>query len=306
MKRASRTLKVITVLSIAVVSLLYPLARPVSGDMGPKPTMFFEFAPAENQPNLLVTDGILLECDDAACLQAKPLEDFGPQGFACFGTTCHAVAYTFAEYHRLVLIFSDGLTRESNIFTKRSFEANYLVTITANGLIVEEGRGHPNPNIFFISLIILNVLLLVGAFISLIYLIRNGIQSRRWIIIALIISGALGISGSAINLTLPATIIIELVLAGIYALKRKNSLLPTLTLVCLANVITQFAFWVALNTYSAANEIFLTLGLEIIIWGVESLIFYLPQRQDMKFKEAALLSLVLNLVSFGIGIFLPI
>jgi hypothetical protein len=71
-------------------------------------------------------------------------------------------------------------------------------------------------------------------------------------------------------------------------------------------VITQFAFWVALNTYSAANEIFLTLGLEIIIWGVEALIFYLPQRQDMKFKEAALLSLVLNVVSFGIGIFLPI
>ena len=86
-----------------------------------------------------------------------------------------------AEYHRLVLSFSDGITRESNVFTKKSFEANYTVTIEENDLVVEEGRGYPNPNIFFLVWCILNILLLTGAFFTLIFLIRKGLQARRWI-----------------------------------------------------------------------------------------------------------------------------
>ena len=89
-------------------------------------------------------------------------------------------------------------------------------------------------------------------------------------------------------------------------MKRKFALLPTLALLSLANIITQFALWAALNTIKTGNALSLTIGLEIIIWGVETLIFYLPQRKIVKFKEAALLSLVLNLVSFGIGLLLPI
>lgn len=306
MKRLPNIVKVFAVLCITLIWILNPLVKPARADMGPKPTMLFQFTPVAGQPNLLVTDGVLLECGDSACLTSHPLEDFGPQGFSCFGTTCHAAAYEFAEYHRLVLTFSDGVTRESNIFTKKSFEATYIVTIGKTDLIVEEGRGHLNPNILFIGLMILNILLLAGAFFTLTFLVRKGMQSRGWVIAALIISGALGISGSAISLTLPATLIIELLLAGFYALKRKASQLSTLTLVCLANVITQFAFWIVLNTYAAHNELLLTFGLEIIIWGIEALVFYLPQRDNIKFKEAALLSLVLNLASFGMGLFLPI
>ena len=306
MKRLPKSVKIFAALFIAATWMLYPLTSPVKADMGPKPTMFFEFVPVAGLPNLLVTEGFLLECDDAACLQSHPLEDFGPQGFTCFGTTCHAAAYGFSEYHRLVLSFSDGVTRESNIFTKKSFEANYLVTINKKDLYVEEGRGYPNPTIFFISLVILNILLLAGAFLALVFLIRKGTQARSWVVFALVISVILGISGSVLSIALPATIAIELLLAAAYTQARKFPLLPTLTLVCLANAITQFALWAALNTFTAGNALLLTAGLEIIIWGVESLIFYLPQRKDIPFKEAALLSLILNLVSFGIGLLLPI
>ena len=140
MKRLTEIAKISAALCIAALWLLYPLASPVKADMGPKPTMFFEFVPIEGTPNLLVLDGILLECDDAACIQSNPLEDFGPQGFSCFGTTCSASAYSFSDYHRLVLSFSDGVTRESNVFTKKSFEANYNVIIVEIELFAEECR----------------------------------------------------------------------------------------------------------------------------------------------------------------------
>ena len=306
MNTSSRLIKIFAALCIAAVFSLYPFATPASADMGPKPTMFFEFEFVEGIPDLLVMEGSLFECDDSACVQSTPLENFGPQGFSCFGTTCHAMAYGFSDYHKLVLSFSDGVTRESNVFTKNSFEANYTVTVDANNLHVKEGRGYSNPNIFFLVLVGLNILLLTAACFVVIFLIRKGLQARRWLIAALIISLAMTISGGTMNIALPVTLVIELVLALGYALKRKRHLLPTLTLVGLANVITQFALWAALTAFSETNAFFLTIGLEILILGVEALIFYLPQRNEITFKEAALLSLLLNLVSFGIGLLLPI
>jgi hypothetical protein len=306
MKRLPKTSFLCIALIVVLLWMLFPPASPANADMGPKPTMFFEFIPVEGMSNLLVLEGYLMECEDSACLQSHPLEDFGPQGFKCYGTTCHAAAYSFTEYHRLVLSFSDGITRESNVFTKNSFEANYIVTIEENDLVVMEGRGYPNPNLFFFSLVLLNILLLTGAFFTLIFLIRKSAHARGWITAALIVSSVLAISGSVLSLSLPATIFIELMLAAAYALRKKRPLLQAITLFLLANVITQFALWAALNTFNEGNAFLLTIGLEIIIWAVESLIIYLPQREEMQYKEAALLSLVLNLASFGIGLLLPI
>lgn len=306
MNTPSRFIKIISAICLAAMGSFFLLASQVSADMGPKPTMFFEFEFVEGIPNLLVIEGSLFECDDSACVQSNPLEDFGPQGFSCFGTTCHATAYGFSDYHKLVLSFSDGITRESNVFTKKSFEANYIVTVDTNNLYVKEGRGYSNPTIFFIILVVLNILLLTAACFIVIFLIRKGVQARRWLITALIISLAMTIIGGTMNIALPITLVIELLLALGYALQRKRPLLPTLTLVGLANVITQFGLWAALTAFSESNALALTFGLEIIILGVEALIIYLPQREDITFKEAALLSLIFNIVSFGIGLLLPI
>lgn len=215
------------------------------------------------------------------------------------------MAYSFSEYHQLRLTFSDGVTRESNIFTKKAFEANYKVTIGKNDLLVEEGRGYPNPSIYFLGLIVLNILLLTAAFLALIILILKIGQSRGWLIAALGISLGLTASGGLVNLALPMTIVIELLLAVVYALKRKRPLLITIALTALANVITQYGLWASLNAFHDQDVLELTIGLEIVIWGIEALILYLPQRKDISFKEAALLSLVLNVVSFSLGLLLP-
>jgi len=293
----------------SLFALLCILLLPASiarADLGPKPTMHFEFTYSEDLGDLLVVDGQLIECEDAACIQSKPLEKFGPQGFSCFGTTCHATAYGFSDYHMLILSFSDGVTRESNIFTKNAFEANYIVTVEEATLTVIEGRGHLNPNVFLLSFVVLSILLLSGAFLTLIMIIVKGITARSWLVAAGVISGILAVAGIFMHPALPITIAIELLLGFVYIRWKNRELFPTLALLALANVITQFALWAALTTFIEGNSLTLTIILEIIIWLVEGVVFYLPQRKDLTFKEAALLSLLLNLVSFTIGLLLPL
>jgi hypothetical protein len=65
------------------------------------------------------------------------LEEGGPQGFFCELNSCHATAYGFARYHQLELEFSDGKTRQSNIFETAGFDSKYMVTIRPDDLLVE-------------------------------------------------------------------------------------------------------------------------------------------------------------------------
>jgi hypothetical protein len=41
----------------------------------------------------------------------------GAQRFECQSDTCYSTGYSYAPYHRLVIEFSDGVTRASNTFT---------------------------------------------------------------------------------------------------------------------------------------------------------------------------------------------
>lgn len=298
--------KFLAAICIATMWVALPLASAAGADIGPKPTMAFEFVYTDDLPNLLVMDGILLECEDSACVQAKPLEELGPQSFNCYGASCHATAYGFSEYHQLRLTFSDGITRESNIFTKNAFEATYKVTVRQNDLLVEEGRGYPNPVLYIVGLGILNVLLLMLAFITIVILIAKHGQARSWLIVGLVTSLILAAFGGLFNLALPLTLLIEILLATGYAFWRKRPLLTTLSLVALANVITQYGLWASLNALNTTHVLVVTIVLEIVIWGVEAVILYLPQRKEITFKEAALLSLALNAVSFAIGLALPV
>jgi len=138
-------------LSLSAYLFLFPQMN-ARADIGPKPTMDFIFL-HENNPPLTIIEGTLLECDDADCTQSAPLEEFGPQGFSCTDDRCSSMAYGYSEYHRLVIHFSDGKVRESNIFGNRFYDATYQVTIRADDLIVEEDLFRSNSafsGIFFI------------------------------------------------------------------------------------------------------------------------------------------------------------
>ncbi len=116
--------------------------HPTLADIGPKPTMEFEF----DLPNgVTIASGIQYECDQADCSDAAPLEELGPQRLFCDAERCSAIAYGFAPYHRLEIQFSDGKTLQSNVFETIDFNSNYFVTVNADGLLVEEVSGSPAP-----------------------------------------------------------------------------------------------------------------------------------------------------------------
>ena len=117
-----------------------------SADTGPKPGMSFEFTQEVSGQPVTITSGVLLECEQSDCSDGKPLEQAGPQRFSCDTTSCSAMAYGFSTYHRLEIQFSDGKTRQSNIFKTAGFNSTYTVTIRQDDLLVK-----PNPGFAFFS-----------------------------------------------------------------------------------------------------------------------------------------------------------
>jgi len=131
------TTKLIKLFLLLLSFAALPPARVALADTGPKPTMDFEFKQELTGEQVTITSGILYECEQPDCSDASPLEELGPQGFTCEANSCHALAYGFSPYHRLEIQFSDGQTRESNIFETAGFESRYTVTVRPEDLLVE-------------------------------------------------------------------------------------------------------------------------------------------------------------------------
>jgi hypothetical protein len=125
--------------------LALPLPHAAFADTGPKPTMDFQFSQEmTGEPPVSIISGILYECDQPDCSDAAPIEEVGPQGFRCEVNSCSATAYGFAPYHWIAIEFSDGKTRQSNIFETAGFESRYMVTIRPQDLLVQ-ARFSPGP-----------------------------------------------------------------------------------------------------------------------------------------------------------------
>src|SRR6266496_1867309 len=128
----------LTKLLLLVLSLPYLIpSRIVLADTGPKPTMEFTFKQELSGEIATITSGILYECEQSDCSDAAPLQQLGPQRFSCDVLSCSALAYGFSPYHKLEIQFSDGKTRQSNIFETAGFDSKYTVTVRADDLLVE-------------------------------------------------------------------------------------------------------------------------------------------------------------------------
>ena len=124
-------------------SLALVPTQTVLADTGPKPTMDFQFSQEmTGEPPVTIRGGILYECEQPDCSDAAPIEEVGPQGFRCAVNSCSAVAYGFAPYHLIAIEFSDGKTRQSNVFETAGFNSKYLVIIRPNDLVVEAQFGY--------------------------------------------------------------------------------------------------------------------------------------------------------------------
>jgi len=255
----------ILLLAVPASLLVFP-TRAARADTGPKPAMTFVFK-YEITPAPAVVSGTLLECSDPDCADATPLQELGPQGFRCQEGRCASLGYGYLKYHRLAIEFSDGQTRESNVFTKNHFEAYYTVRVLENSLQVKETGG---------------------TFLA-------GTITREAVLVLL---------QEYLNPGLAVTILVELVLGVIYVLWRRRPRLPALLTILLMNLVTQPAVWLLSKTMRGATCA-ATWVLEAGVCLLEAWILYRVLRKTVKFSETLLLSLALNLASFGIGLLLP-
>jgi hypothetical protein len=268
--KTKRLLSCITLLVVGFSLFLVP-EQVAHADTGPKPSMKYAFV-YDISPALKIVSGILFECSDPTCADATPLRQMGPQGFRCGETSCSSLAYGYSEYHRLSIEFSDGRLRESNVFTKNHFEANYTVHVLDDSLTVKEtgGRSRLTADLGF-------------SFLYLFWALMSGY----------------------FNLGLPVTLAIELTIGLVYVLWRKRPWLRVLLAILLMNLVTQPVLWFAVKEFRLTTCIFAYL-LELVVCLVEAWILYRVLRKTAKFSEVFLLSLAMNLTSFGIGLLLPI
>ncbi len=292
-------------------------AQTVRADIGPKPTMDFEF---EIDDDLTISQGVLQECSDSTCSEAWAMEEYGPQGLSCKSTSCSSMAYGYdSDYYRLVITFSDGVTRESNSFTKSHYDANYRVTVRENDLLVEGTGGDIHPMLLILAAIVAGIgglicggLLMLALVIILIALIFKGGQEQASFEASRVLFVAVGIItlpffvvGSFFSLALPLTAIIEGLVAFVYATVQKRPRFTLLTLVTLANLISQPCLWFIVFRADDVSLMYLGVG-ECFIWLLEAVLLYVWQRKILSFKESLGLSLLLNAFSFAIGLLLPL
>lgn len=119
---------------LASVLVLLP-AVPAYADVGPKPSMVFRFT--YEIPQVAITVAQQIECKEPTCSDGAPLEEIGPQRFWCEDSECRSTAYGYAYYHRLVITFADGVTRESTVFATQGRGGNFVVTVTRDALLVQ-------------------------------------------------------------------------------------------------------------------------------------------------------------------------
>jgi hypothetical protein len=105
--------------------------------------------------------------------------------------------------------------------------------------------------------------------------------------------------------TLLITILVEGLVAIVYSTRRRKPVIPILLTSVLGNLVTQSMLWIVL-TLSFRYYLISLFLVEILVWGIESMLFYAIRANQLKLKEAALISLGMNSISLAFGWFLPV
>lgn len=293
----------------------------VSADIGPKPKASFHFV-WEIEDQLAIVEGILLQCKDAQCADSYAMEDIGPQHFTCSESACDSLAYGYTQYAKLVVTFSDGVTRESNIFGKKYDVSQYEVTVYSSDLNVIEKRGtnqtYVTPNttspIFRLLGILLGLMaLVVLLFIIVFTVLKTKDKSLEYSTTKLsflstwIMTFPALILGCIFAQSLPLTIIIEGIIISIYTLIKKYRWFPWITVITLGNLFTQIFILTALSVAGFwGPSLIFSIVFEIIVWLIEALLIHLMLRRQKSIPPSLGISLMINIVSMAIGLLLPL
>jgi hypothetical protein len=159
---------------LALVALFAPIES-AQADVGPKPSMDFEFVYETGEP-LTIIEGEQMQCEEPDCADAEPLEEIGPQGLRCTEEACSSSSYGYATYNQLVIGFSDGVTRTSDVFSSGTMRTEYRVSVHEDGLEVERVKAEGGLPVVWVVVgrllgtalvILLGVLLLIGGLLYL-------------------------------------------------------------------------------------------------------------------------------------------
>jgi hypothetical protein len=108
--------------------------------ISPNPRMDFSFT--FNTPEPLTVDAVRseqIQCADSLCMSAKPLGDYGAQRMDCTASACRSVAYEYEPFQKLIITFSDGVTRESEVFpAPKALRASFNVVVEPNALRIQQ------------------------------------------------------------------------------------------------------------------------------------------------------------------------
>lgn len=129
----STPVRVLYFIACCHIFILYAL--PAMADLGPKPTISIELQNVLPAP---IATGTLLLCNQSDCNDAKPLQDYGPQHFDCSQFSCWGLSYGFSPYLRLKLMLQNGTNIESQIFTKKEFDARFTGAVNGSVLTLRE------------------------------------------------------------------------------------------------------------------------------------------------------------------------
>ena len=310
-----RKINLTVLLTVVVLAMsLFPIDT-ARADMGAKPTMDFTFEFVD-MPSLDIVSGELMQCQDQSCAQALALEEVGPQGFNCDAVSCSAMAYGFSERSYLRITFTDGRTLQSNLFTKEHFSADYKVSVYTDHLEVVETGGSVNPMNFLIAGVIggtclFGLLCLGFLLVYVVFIIKGGQDkldfenSRGWMIASWVMGLVFVVLGAYFSLTVALTVLIELAAAWVYLRLSHKPILPALTLVLMVNVPTLYGLLFVMDEWGAEAYWAGLLFLEFFIWWVETVFLYIPLHKQFKFLEVLLFALLLNGLSYLVGVFLP-
>ena len=112
---------------ILILLILLPFGK-VSAD-APPPSMDFEFYPQTSGATITILSATLYGCEGPDCQNPMQIP------ISCGDSNCHANAGYSSN--RLEVRFSDGKTRQSNVFQSTSAHTVYKVTIRPDDLLVE-------------------------------------------------------------------------------------------------------------------------------------------------------------------------
>ena len=90
-----------------------------------------------------------------------------------------------------------------------------------------------------------------------------------------------------------------------YSLWRKKPIVPILITSIFANLLTQSFLWIALSIFFQ-HYLTILLIAEILVWIIESALYYSLRFNQLSVRESLFLSLIMNLSSFAFGLFLPV